>query len=596
MDMWIAIRRLEISSVGERDLAVVVHGLHARQAFYPHALAADALPAVLERFFDQDARPGDRAARLAHQIDQPLQRLAVGEEIVDQQHVFAAVQELFGNDDLIDVAVGVGAHRRGIDIIRQVGGLGLFGEHQRHAERLRHQRGDRDAGGLHRQHLVHPHTGKAAAKFLLEDGFRAECYMVGSREKMTEDANQMEALLKQQGGVLRDGSELTTLEHADVIVDALFGTGLSRAITGKYQTLIDEINASGKPVIACDIASGISADTGEILGCAVKADVTVTFHLPKTGQLLPPGTEYTGRLVVHDIGIPQAAKDQVSFDGTYVTRDLVMSWLPECKLESHKGDMGKLLLLCGSTGFTGAAALASRAALRTGAGLVYLGVPEAVYPILAAKLDEPVVFPLPSNGNGRFGSYAAQEMPDRLRDKDACLVGPGIGRCRDTEALVDAVLEYASCPVVLDADGINVLEGHIDRLDRAKVPLVLTPHEGEFRRMGGDLSRGRIAGAKAMAEKTGAVIVLKGYRTVTAAPDGRIFVNSTGNPGMATGGSGDVLSGILTCLLGQGMEPAEAAAAAVWLHGAAGDAAMERLGVRSMLPGDVTEALSAILK
>ena len=158
------------------------------------------------------------------------------------------------------------------------------------------------------------------------------------------------------------------------------------------------------------------------------------------------------------------------------------------------------------------------------------------------------------------------------------------------------MLEYARCPVVLDADGINVLEGHIDRLDRAKVPLVLTPHEGEFRRMGGDLSQGRIAGAKAMAEKTGAVIVLKGYRTVTAAPDGRIFVNSTGNPGMATGGSGDVLSGILTCLLGQGMEPAEAAAAAVWLHGAAGDAAMERLGVRSMLPGDVIEALSAILK
>lgn len=349
-------------------------------------------------------------------------------------------------------------------------------------------------------------------------------------------------------------------------------------------------------MIACDIASGISADNGEALGCAVKADVTVTFNLPKTGQLMPPGTEYTGRLIVHDIGIPEEAKKQVSFDGIYVTCDLVMSWLPKPKLESHKGDMGKLLLLCGSTGFTGAAALSARAALRTGAGLVYLGVPEAVYPILAAKLDEPVVFPLPSNGNGRFGSYAAQEIPERLKDKDACLIGPGIGRCRDTEELVDAVLEHAKCPVLLDADGINVLEGHIDRLDRAKVPLVLTPHEGEFRRMGGDLSGGRIAGAKAMAEKTGAVIVLKGYRTVIAAPDGRIFVNSTGNPGMSVGGSGDVLSGILTCLLGQGLEPAEAAAAAVWLHGAAGDAAMERLGVRSMLPGDVIGALSAILK
>ena len=161
---------------------------------------------------------------------------------------------------------------------------------------------------------------------------------------------------------------------------------------------------------------------------------------------------------------------------------------------------------------------------------------------------------------------------------------------------MDAVLDTAECPVVLDADGINVLSGHIDRLDRARVPLVLTPHEGEFLRMGGDLSGGRIAGARAMAEKTGAVIVLKGYRTVTAAPDGRIYVNSTGNPGMATGGSGDVLSGILTCLLGQGMEPARAAAAAVWIHGAAGDAARDRLGVRSMLPTDLIGALPEILR
>lgn len=196
-----------------------------------------------------------------------------------------------------------------------------------------------------------------------------------------------------------------------------------------------------------------------------------------------------------------------------------MSWLPEFKLESHKGDMGKLLLLCGSTGFTGAAALASRAALRTGAGLVYLGVPEAVYPILAAKLDEPVVFPLPSNGNPdalaamrprRCRIGCGTKTPASLARASA---GAGIRkrwwmRCWNMQA----------ARVVLDADGINVLEGHIDRLDRAKVPLVLTPHEGEFRRMGGDLSRGRIAGAKAMAEKTGAVIVLKGYRTVTAAP------------------------------------------------------------------------------
>ncbi len=285
-----------------------------------------------------------------------------------------------------------------------------------------------------------------------------------------------------------------------------------------------------------------------------------------------------------------------SSEGTILTAELVREWLPAFSVDCHKGDNGKLLLLCGSKGYTGAAALAAKAALRTGAGLVFLGVPETVYPILAAKLDEPIVFPLPSSGNGRFSALAAGEIPEQLNDKDACLIGPGIGRGQDTALVVDAVLEAARCPVLLDADGINVLEGHIDRLDRAGCPLVLTPHEGEFRRVGGDLSAGRVAGAKAMAERTGAVIVLKGHHTVIAAPNGETYVNPTGNPGMATGGSGDVLSGILTCLLGQGMAPVKAAAAAVWLHGAAGDVAAERLGVRSMLPSDIISALSAILK
>lgn len=441
--------------------------------------------------------------------------------------------------------------------------------------------------------------GIAVAKFLLEWGKQAVCIMAGNREKMTEDSKKMEILLKEQGALLRDyvPEELPALiSGCDLIVDALFGTGLSREITGKYAEIIKAVNESGKRILACDIPSGISADTGEVLGCAVKADVTVTFNLPKTGQLLPPGTEHTGRLIVHDIGIPQEAKEQVSFDGEYLTEDMVREWLPKYTLESHKGTYGKLLLLCGSTGFTGAAALAAKAALRTGAGLVYLGVPDSVYPILASKLDEPVVFPLPANGNGRFSRTGVGEVIERLKDKTACLVGPGIGNCYDTEELVYTLLEEAKCPILLDADGINVLSGHINKLDRVSVPLVLTPHEGEFLRLGGDLSRGRIAGARALAETTGAVVVLKGYRTVIAAPSGEIYINSTGNPGMATGGSGDVLSGIITCLLGQGMEPVKAAAAGVYLHGAAGDLAAKKLGWRSMLPSDLIDALSAILK
>lgn len=441
--------------------------------------------------------------------------------------------------------------------------------------------------------------GIAVAAILQEKGLPVTCLMVGAREKMTPDSCLMEQWLREAGGELLDYVPQLLpglFDGCGLIVDALFGTGLSRDISGIYADLIEAINESGIPVLACDIPSGICADRGKVLGCAVKANVTVTFNLPKTGQLLPPGTEYTGKLIVHDIGIPEKSKETVAFDGEYVTEDMVRSWLPRFTLESHKGDYGKCLLLCGSRGYTGAAALAAKGCLRTGAGLVYLGVPDGVYPILAGKLDEPVVFPLTENGNGRFGRMAIGEITEQLRDKDAVLVGPGMGKCYDTELLVEAVLEQACCPIVLDADGLNVLSGHIYRLDRAAAPVVLTPHEGEFRRLGGDLSHGRIAGARALAERTGAVVVLKGYRTVTAAPDGRIYINSTGNPGMATGGSGDVLSGILTCLLGQGMEPVKAAAAAVWIHGRAGDVAAGEKGMRSMLPGDMIDALSAILK
>lgn len=439
--------------------------------------------------------------------------------------------------------------------------------------------------------------GIGVSALLLEQGYSVRCTMVGNREKLSADGLVMLRRFEAAGGSLAEyDPEGLIPENCGLIIDALFGTGLSRPVEGKYAEVIAAVNGSGIPVLACDIPSGISADTGAVLGTAIRGDVTVTFNLPKTGQLLPPGTEYTGKLLVHPIGIPKEAKERAEFDGEYVTEDMVRAWLPKHRAESHKGDYGKLLMLCGSAGFTGAAALAAKAALRTGAGLVYLGVPETVYPVLAAKLDEPVVFPLPASGNGRFSRTAVSQITERLTDMDACLIGPGIGGGYNVEEVVYGVLEAAECPLVLDADGINVFAGHIDRLDKAKVPLVLTPHEGEFRRMGGDLSLGRIEAAKAMAKKTHAVILLKGYRTVVASPEGQVYVNSTGNPGMATGGSGDVLAGILTCLLGQGMEPAKAAAAAAWVHGWAGDICAQRLGMRSMLPTDMIGALSEILK
>ena len=439
--------------------------------------------------------------------------------------------------------------------------------------------------------------GIGVAALLREGGYPVTCCMAGDPEKLSADSRAMLARLRAAGGELTAYEEPELLKQKwDLIVDALFGTGLSRPVGGRYAELIEAVNRSGVPVLACDIPSGVSADTGEVLGCAVKADVTVTFNLPKTGQLLPPGTEYTGKLIVHDIGIPDAARKRVTHDGEYVTEDMVRAWLPKRRRESHKGDFGKLLLLCGSTGFTGAAALAARAALRTGAGLVYLGVPEPVYPILAAKLDEPVVFPLPANDAGQFSRKALAEIRRRLPDMDVCLAGPGIGNSADTAELVDGILETAECPVLLDADGINVLAGHAYRLRKARCPVVVTPHTGEFRRIGGDLSADRITAAGKLAGEHGITVLLKGYRTVTAGPDGELFVNSTGNSGMATGGSGDVLSGILACLLGAGMDPVRAAAAAAWIHGAAGDLCAERLGERSMLPMDMIGALPEVLR
>lgn len=275
-------------------------------------------------------------------------------------------------------------------------------------------------------------------------------------------------------------------------------------------------------------------------------------------------------------------------------RGAVASWLPDRDPWGHKGDFGKLLLLCGNVGYTGAAALAARAAVRSGAGLVFLGVPEPIYAIEAVKLDEPVVFPLAAEGGG-LSPAAVPEVIRRLQDCDACLVGPGLGRSPGVRAVVEAVLQEARCPVVLDADGLNVLEGTTDVWNVRQAPTVLTPHDGEFRRLGGAVGPDRMASAGALARSLGAVVLLKGHQTVVT--DGtRGYENHTGNPGMATGGSGDVLAGLLVSLLAQGLPPLEAAACAAWIHGAAGDHCAAARGQYGLTPSDMIEALPRFLK
>ena len=277
-----------------------------------------------------------------------------------------------------------------------------------------------------------------------------------------------------------------------------------------------------------------------------------------------------------------------------LNHELVLSLLPDRNPWGHKGNFGKLLLLCGSRGYTGAAFFAAMGALRSGAGLVFLGVPESIYGIEAVKLNEPVIFPLPDAG-GRLSADAVPEILTRLPQMDAVLVGPGLGQSEGTLAVVRAVLEKAECPVVVDADGINVLSAHRDLLRGRKSPTILTPHDGEFARLGGVIGEDRMAAAAALAEELGCTVLLKGHETcITDGTDG--FLNPTGNPGMAVGGSGAVLAGVITALLGAGLPPLEAAACGAWLHGAAGDRCAAELGQYGMLPTDMLSALPRLMK
>lgn len=459
--------------------------------------------------------------------------------------------------------------------------------------------------------------GLAAARLLMEKGnccIRA--FFVGDRTKMTPDERAMEEKLLAAGGVLEDFTiDLTDRETAkatftfeqqkistwlstcDCVVDALFGIGLTRPVTGPFQAAVHLMN--GRTVVSCDVPSGIHADTGEILGEAVQAKVTVTFTYGKPGLYIGEGAAHAGEVRIMSIGIPHDLEHQMLHESPRL--DAVIgcnSTLPRRPAAAHKGDFGKIFILAGSEGYTGAPILAARAALRTGAGLVYLGVPREIYPIVAVKCDEAMPFPLPED-------YDA--ILDRAKNCDIVLIGPGLGRAAETETLVLRLLTDLEIPVVLDADGINALAGHIDVLDKRSALTVLTPHEGEFVRLTGcELPlRNRLAAARDFAQAHGCVLVLKGHGTITAATDGSAWINTSGNPGMSKGGSGDVLAGMIAALLGQkhlrkgrreGDNAPELVVDAVLYHGLAGDACAARLGEYAMLPTDLIEAIPEVLR
>ncbi|MCD7769252.1 MAG: NAD(P)H-hydrate dehydratase [Oscillospiraceae bacterium] len=440
--------------------------------------------------------------------------------------------------------------------------------------------------------------GIGAAVYLQKRGFYVRAFLVGERGKMTPDSLAMEQRLTEAGGALEpfvpgDEDIEATVREADVLIDALFGVGLSRPLTGDALEAVRLMNRSGRPVVSADIASGVSADTGAILGEAVRAACTVTFSMAKPGHFIEPGSECAGRVQVEDIGIPQDILGQ-AVCGIRAIRPGDLR-LPKRAPLTHKGDYGKLLVVGGCVGYTGAPTLCARAAVIAGVGLVYLGVPADIYEVTAMKNDEAMPFPLACDNRGRISPQALPLIEERLTKCNVCVIGPGLGRGEGTAAVVAEVLRRTEIPVVADADALWAIGRDLSLLDEARAPVVLTPHEGEFARLLGRAVNDRLTDAMDFSRAHHCAVVLKGHRTICTFPDGQGAVIVAGNPGMASGGTGDVLAGIIGGLMGQ-MTPRQAVVTACWLHARAGDLAAAERGEYAVTAGSILELLPAVEK
>ena len=437
--------------------------------------------------------------------------------------------------------------------------------------------------------------GLAAARRLFTRGIDVRVYMTQNMDRAAGDTLEMLRRMREIGLELSEfsGADEKCIDDSDLLIDALFGTGFHGTLEGQPLRAAQMMNRSKVPVLSVDMPSGVSGDTGEADINAVKAVLTVTFTLPKTGQLLLPLDGPLGRMVVADIGITQEALDSQALFVQCLDRALVSRLMPVRHSDSHKGDYGKALLLCGSTGLSGAARFASQGAAKSGAGLVTLCVPETIYEIAAGQAEEVMVHPLPAGKQGTFTVKAIPAVRQWLDWCDVLLAGPGLGRNQDIDELIRGLLAAAQVPIVLDADGINALTENIDVIINAAGPVVLTPHEGEFVRIGGDISDpDRISATRRFSLQHKCVLVRKGHRTIIAAPDGRVRINTTGNDGMSKGGSGDILAGMITSLIGQGMQPFDAASCAVYFHGRAGDICMRDKGKHGMAPSDMLDKIA----
>jgi len=451
--------------------------------------------------------------------------------------------------------------------------------------------------------------GFVIARLLHQSGRKLDVMLFAKPEEVRGDAAINLKRWRDAGGELRVvitetewAAARAEVSQAKVIIDAMLGTGLTGPVEGLLARVIADVNEFGKvaTIVAVDIPSGLPSDSGAPLGPAVSADYTVTFTAPKPGLLLPPNCEHAGKLHVAEIGTPP---EMLAADDT-----LQLHWLEPGEFAGlplvrrpagHKGDYGHALIIAGSRGKTGAAVLAAMGALRAGAGLVTVATPERVLPIVASHVPELMTEPLAGTDVDSISMRALDygRFAEIAKGKNAVALGPGLGTHPETQQFVRAVLRDSPIPIILDADGLNAFAGRSEELRERNAPLAVTPHPGEMARLLGcttaQVQANRLELALQAAAKWNAMVVLKGYRTIIATPDGRAFINSTGNPGMATGGTGDVLTGMLAGLTAQfstGLWE-RALGLGVYLHGLAGDLAAENFGEASLMATDLVIAI-----
>lgn len=447
--------------------------------------------------------------------------------------------------------------------------------------------------------------GFVVGRYLYQAGAKVSIYFLGPLDNLSKDTRLN---FDRAAGVGVDLIELNSIDdlpaklETDCIIDAIFGTGFTGAMRSLTAELIDYINLQPERTIAIDLPSGVNADSGQVEGVAVQANHTFTLALPKYGLYVTPGREMAGAVMTVPIGIPEVVVDSLGLKVDLITPEQVVALIPRRKPDGHKGDFGKLFVLAGSTGMTGAAAMTAKSAFRSGCGTVKIGCPHTALPLIAMSILEATTWPLPDVAKkGALSLRALGEVRKLATQHDAVAVGPGIGTHHETSELIRRFIVDRDQPMVIDADGLNALVGHADILTQIKVPPVLTPHPGEFCRLSGldsipDSIHERIQIAQQFASKHQVILVLKGSPTIVADLKGDCFLNPTGNSGMATGGSGDVLTGVIGSFLAQGVKPLDAALIGVFVHGLAGDLAADQLTQRSVIAGDLIDFLCEVFE